>query len=166
MFPCCPGSANKYYQMPYYASANIVVEHSILTYGVHVSVLSSQTENNDRSYSFGAGIGNSDLTTDWRFSDYYTYYSTTAHKTFSASQITGFAFLTLQQHITQSISIGIDGSYFFMAETKINGFDLGSITVKDYSTNPATDRVQTVSIGTMTPNFGYGKAGISLGVQF
>jgi hypothetical protein len=159
-------SANKYYQMPYYASANIVVEHSILTYGVHVSYLSSQTENNDRSYSFGTGIGNSDLTTDWRFSDYYSYYSTAAHKTFSASQLTGFAFLTIQQHITQFISIGIDGSYFFMADTKINEFDLGSITVKDYSTNPATDRVQTVSIGTMTPNFGYGKAGISLGVQF
>jgi hypothetical protein len=159
-------AANRYYQMPTYLNANITVDHSILTYGAHISYVSPATENRDRSYSFGAGIGNSNLTTDWSFRDYYYYSSATTHKIFSASQLTGFAFLAVQQHITQVISIGIDGSYFFMADTKIDGFDLGSITYKDYSTNPATDRLQTISIGTMTPNFGYGKLGISMGLSF
>jgi hypothetical protein len=159
-------SVYKYFQTPNYYSTYITVEHSIFTYGVHVSYSSSQSEDNDRVYSFGAGIGNSDIATDWKLSDYYYYNLQSTGRAFSNSQLTGFVFLTLDQHITQLISIGVDGSYFFMANTKIGAFDLGSITYKDYSTNPPTDRIQTISVGSMIPNFGYGKAGISLGIHF
>ncbi len=159
-------SAYKYFQTPNYYSTNIEVEHSILTYGVHASYSPTQSDDNDRSYAFGAGIGNSDITTDWSFGDYYYSNTFATIRTFSNSQLTGFVFLTLDQHITQMISIGIDGSYFFMPDSKINGFDLGSITYKDYSTSPATDRIQIISVSTMTPNFGYAKAGISLGIHF
>ena len=158
--------AYKYYTTPYYSSANINVEHSILTYGIHAAYSSSQINDNERTYSFGAGIGNSDITTDWGFSNFYYSNSTTTPQTFSNSQLTGFAFLAIQQHITQYISIGIDGSYFFMADSKINGFDLGTYTYQDYSTNTPVERTQIVSISPLTTNFGYGKAGISFGVQF
>lgn len=157
--------AYKNYSTPYYVSTTIDVDHSILTYGVHVSYSSLKPDNNDRSYSFGAGVGNSDITTEWRFSDYYNFNST-PRRTISLSQFTGLVFFTLQQHVTQYISIGIDGAYFFMADSKINNFDLGSMTYKDYSTTPAVDRIQPVSISSIHPNFSYGKAGIALEIHF
>ncbi|MFZ4619453.1 MAG: hypothetical protein ACOYNS_02765 [Bacteroidota bacterium] len=154
------------YLNSYYTNIYLTFSKSISTYAAHIaySSVNSTADRDDRSFTAGAGFGMSTIETAWEYSTYYGQ-SASGGTSGTHSALTTLLFLSFDQRITENISIGIDGSYFLMADVDIGTFPLYSTVYTDYSVNPTVQRTVNITIKKITANFSYGKIGLNLGVN-